>query len=199
MTGPTLVARCLTAYWGNDQPAISAAVRAEQASLSDPWEGAIAAVLEKRPADITGGMGQDELIEQALCLSADKISRDVQMRVTRIVTGSDFLTHGGTVRWKQQKRRYGGGKPRSGYTPLPTEKGPAAAGRSLALADLTIDAPARMQAVLALVSDEVRTWAPAKEQARICHTMVHEIADRLLRDSDQWTGGANGTNTTTEP
>jgi hypothetical protein len=65
--------------------------------------------------------------------------------------------------------------------------------------DLTIDAVARMQAVLALVSEEVRTWAPAKEQARICHTMVHEIADRLLRDSDQWTGGAKGTTATTEP
>ena len=51
--------------------------------------------------------------------------------------------------------------------------------------EYTIDAIQRMQAVLALVSDEVREWAPAKEQARICHTMVHEIADRLLRDSDQ--------------
>jgi hypothetical protein len=50
--------------------------------------------------------------------------------------------------------------------------------------EYTIDAIQRMQAVLALVSDEVREWAPAKEQARICHTMVHEIADRLLRDSD---------------
>jgi predicted P-loop ATPase len=110
-----------------DELAIAAAARAEQANLSDPWEGAIAAVLEKRPVGITGGIGQDELVEQALHLSADKITRDVQMRVTRIVTGSAFLTHDDTVRWEQQKRRYGSGKPRSGYIPVRPRPGQAAA------------------------------------------------------------------------
>lgn len=50
------------------------------------------------------------------------------------------------------------------------------------LGEYSIDDKRRMQAVIKALSDEIRTWAPAKEQARICHLMTNEIADRLLRD-----------------
>jgi predicted P-loop ATPase len=106
--------------------AIAAAARAEQANLSDPWEGPIAAVLENCSTNSTGGIAQSDLIEKALNLPASQIGRDVQMRVTRIVNGSAFRTHGDTVRWEQCKRRYGGGASRSGYVPV-SLGGPAAA------------------------------------------------------------------------
>ncbi|MCP9903129.1 hypothetical protein KBY85_03100 [Cyanobium sp. BA5m-10] len=113
-----------------DELAIAAAARAEEANLSDPWEGAIAAVLERRPIDSDGGIPQKALIEQALQIRIEDFNRDVQMRVTRVVTGSAFLTHGGTVRWKQQRRRYGGGRALSGYVPVPLKERPAAEGLS---------------------------------------------------------------------
>jgi hypothetical protein len=37
----------------------------------------------------------------------------------------------------------------------------------------------RMAAVLSVIADEIEAWAPAKEQARICHLQVMEIAARL--------------------
>jgi len=37
----------------------------------------------------------------------------------------------------------------------------------------------RMAAVLSVIADEIETWAPAKEQAKICHLQVMEIAARL--------------------
>ncbi len=43
---------------------------------------------------------------------------------------------------------------------------------------------ARMSGVLQLLADELRTWAPEKGQARICHLAINEVADRLLRESD---------------
>jgi predicted P-loop ATPase len=109
-----------------DELAIAAAARAEQANLSDPWEGHIAAVLESRQANTTGEIAQGDLIERALCLRTEQITRDIQMRVTRIVTGSAFRTHGGTVRWQQRKQRYGSGAPRSGYVPVVSEASGAA-------------------------------------------------------------------------
>ena len=109
-----------------DELAIAAAARAEQANLSDPLESLIAAALENRLADTTGGIAQCDLIEKALSLRAEQITRDIQMRVTRIVTGSAFRTHGDSVRWEQCKRRYGGGASRSGYVPVSLGR-PAAA------------------------------------------------------------------------
>lgn len=41
---------------------------------------------------------------------------------------------------------------------------------------------ARMQGVIQLLADEVRTWAPDPGQARICHLAINEVADRLIRD-----------------
>ncbi len=110
-----------------DELAIAAAARAEQANLSDPWEGLIVTVLENRSANSAGGITQGDLIEKALGLAASQIGRDVQMRVTRIITGSAFRTHGGTVQWQQRKQRYGSGAPRSGYVPVLSEQSAAAA------------------------------------------------------------------------
>ena len=110
-----------------DELAIAAAARAEQANLSDPWEGLIAAVLENRQANTTDGIAQGDLIEKALCLRTEQITRDIQMRVTKIVTGSEFRTHGGTVRWQRRKQRYGSGAPRSGYVPVSLGSSEAAA------------------------------------------------------------------------
>lgn len=42
----------------------------------------------------------------------------------------------------------------------------------------------RMCGVLQLLADELRTWAPEKGQAKICHLAINEVADRLLRESD---------------
>ncbi|MCT0247672.1 virulence-associated E family protein [Synechococcus sp. CS-205] len=96
--------------------ALAAAGRAADARISDVWEGCVREVLEQQLA--TGmGIGQDDLILRALQTEIKQIDRSVQMKVTRIVAGSDFTTHGGTIRWIQAKRRYGGGQPRSGYVP----------------------------------------------------------------------------------
>ena len=110
----------------DDKLAIAAAARAEQANLSDPLEGALAAVLETRPIDSEGGITQQALIEQALRLPIEAVSRDIQMRVARVVNGSNFRTHGGTIRWTQQRRRYGGGRQLSGYMPELLGERPAA-------------------------------------------------------------------------
>jgi hypothetical protein len=42
----------------------------------------------------------------------------------------------------------------------------------------------RMQGVIQLLANEVRTWAPDEGQARICYLAINEVADRLLRDSE---------------
>ena len=47
----------------------------------------------------------------------------------------------------------------------------------------TLRSRARMRAVVQLLSDEIRTWAPDPGQARICHLAINEVADRLLRDT----------------
>lgn len=47
-----------------------------------------------------------------------------------------------------------------------------------------IDDISRMQAVTSLLAAEIRTWAPPKEQAKICHLAINEVADRLLRDTN---------------
>jgi hypothetical protein len=104
-----------------DSLATEAAERAQAANLSDPWEGELMQVLNRRPTDSAGGIAQDELIRQALHLNIERIDRNVQMRVTRTVTGSSFRTHNGTVTWRSCKRRWGGGVPRSGYEPVRIE------------------------------------------------------------------------------
>ena len=46
-----------------------------------------------------------------------------------------------------------------------------------------IDGHVRMAAVMQVVAEEIRTWAPDKGQARICHLAINEVADRLIRES----------------
>lgn len=52
-------------------------------------------------------------------------------------------------------------------------------------AELAIDDTRRIQAVVHKISEKIRTWAPAKEQARICHLAINEVADRLLREMEE--------------
>lgn len=47
-----------------------------------------------------------------------------------------------------------------------------------------IDDHSRMRAVIKVLSDEIRNWAPDEGQARICHLAINEVADRLLRDTN---------------
>lgn len=42
----------------------------------------------------------------------------------------------------------------------------------------------RMSAVFRILADEIKLWAPNKEQAKICHLAVNEIADRLIEMAD---------------
>lgn len=116
--------------------AVDAADRALGVQISDAWEGPVREVLEALPDPESEGIAQDALIRQALAIDeAGRITRDMQMTVTRLVTGAGFTTHGGRLRWQQQKRRYpvprrverGGkvyyettqGQPRSGYVAVP--------------------------------------------------------------------------------
>lgn len=50
---------------------------------------------------------------------------------------------------------------------------------------LTISSKLRMASVLRAIAEEIRTWAPPESQARICHLMTNEIADRLVRESEE--------------
>ena len=47
-----------------------------------------------------------------------------------------------------------------------------------------IDGDCRIQAVVAVIAEEIRSWAPDPGQARICHLAINEVADRLLRDTN---------------
>jgi hypothetical protein len=47
-----------------------------------------------------------------------------------------------------------------------------------------IDDHSRMRAVIEVLADEIRKWAPDEGQARICHLAINEVADRLLRDTN---------------
>lgn len=47
-----------------------------------------------------------------------------------------------------------------------------------------IDDHSRMRAVAEVLAEEIRQWAPPKEQAKICFLAINEVADRLLRDTN---------------
>ena len=73
-------------------------------------------------------------------------------------------------------------------TPLEIKFGNDLTGRCLAAywtdRQALIDARSRMRAVVEVLADEVRRWAPDPGQAKICHLAINEVADRLLRDTD---------------
>jgi predicted P-loop ATPase len=107
--------------------AIVAAERAQQASLSDPWERDIQAALESEPAYVQQGVAQDLLMRRHLGVElGGGQDRKAQMRVTKVITSSGFTTHDGKYRWENAKRRFPdlhplegwsltGQRPRSGY------------------------------------------------------------------------------------
>lgn len=49
----------------------------------------------------------------------------------------------------------------------------------------SIDDKRRMKEVVREIASTIRTWAPPKEQARICHLAINEIADRLMREVEK--------------
>jgi len=100
------------------ETALAAAKRAHGVQISEAWEGAIRALLET--LDPKGeGIALDTIALQAIGKKeVSDIGRDDQMRITRLVTGTGFTTHGGRVRWIQKKRRYDKGQPRSGFIPV---------------------------------------------------------------------------------
>ena len=49
---------------------------------------------------------------------------------------------------------------------------------------MTMTSKLRMIAVLELLSQEIRSWAPDQGQARICYLAINEVADRLLREAN---------------
>jgi len=55
----------------------------------------------------------------------------------------------------------------------------------LSLGEYGIDDPRRMKAVVLELSKRIRTWAPDKGQARICHLAINEISDRLEREINE--------------
>lgn len=114
--------------------ALKASERAKASRISEPWTQPVAQRLEQiklfdgdqlDQRALGEGISQLALIRQALAVNdVTRITRDVQMTVTRIVTGAGFTTHGGRIRWVQQKRRFQdamgvAGPPCSGYMPVP--------------------------------------------------------------------------------
>lgn len=53
------------------------------------------------------------------------------------------------------------------------------------LGEYSIDDKRRMKAVLLELAQEIRTWAPDEGQARICYLAINEVADRIVRESNE--------------
>ena len=53
------------------------------------------------------------------------------------------------------------------------------------LGEYSIDDKRRMKAVLMELAQEIRTWAPDEGQARICYLAINEVADRLVRETQE--------------
>lgn len=52
------------------------------------------------------------------------------------------------------------------------------------LGEFSIDDRRRMKAVLMELAQEIRTWAPREDRARICYLAVNEVADRLVKEAN---------------
>ena len=53
------------------------------------------------------------------------------------------------------------------------------------LGEYSIDDKRRMKAVMLELASEIRTWAPDPGQARICHLAINEVADRIVRETQE--------------
>ena len=53
------------------------------------------------------------------------------------------------------------------------------------LGEYSIDDKRRMKAVMLELAQEIRTWAPDEGQARICYLAINEVADRLVRETQE--------------
>lgn len=53
------------------------------------------------------------------------------------------------------------------------------------LGEYSIDDKRRMKAVMLELAQTIRTWAPDKGQAKICHLAINEVADRLVRETQE--------------
>lgn len=60
------------------------------------------------------------------------------------------------------------------------------------LGEYSIDDKRRMKAVLLELAQEIRTWAPDEGQARICYLAINEVADRLVRETQDVQEAASG-------
>ena len=108
----------------------AAAVRAQQLTIGDPLESELRNALEARAEYCKQGISQKTLLTRHLDIEAKDVKRDMQMRITRIVTAPSFTTHDGMVRWKCCKKRFLDvtgmgqlvpGNPLHGYCPVPAD------------------------------------------------------------------------------
>ena len=53
------------------------------------------------------------------------------------------------------------------------------------LGEYSIDDKRRMKAVMLELASEIRTWAPDPGQAKICHLASTEVADRIVRETQE--------------
>jgi hypothetical protein len=53
------------------------------------------------------------------------------------------------------------------------------------LGEYSIDGKRRMKAVMLELASEIRTWAPDEGQARICYLAINEVADRIVRETQE--------------
>jgi predicted P-loop ATPase len=84
----------------------AASERAQQLSLGDPLELQLREALESHAYYKEVGVSQATLIRRHLYVDPVKASRDLQMRITRIITSHSFRTHSDTVNWKSAKKRF---------------------------------------------------------------------------------------------
>lgn len=84
----------------------AASERAQQLSLGDPLELQLREALESHAYYREVGVSQATLIRRHLYVDPVNASRDLQMRITRIITSHSFRTHSDTVMWKSVKKRF---------------------------------------------------------------------------------------------
>ncbi len=104
----------------------AASDRAQQLSLGDPLELQLREALESRVYYKEVGVSQATLIRRHLYIDPVKADRNLQMRMTRIITSHSFRTHNDTVKWRSAKKRFKdingqnllvAGPPLHGYVP----------------------------------------------------------------------------------